>query len=322
MQMHSRRAVLTGLGASVGAARAWATPDHTIQIVFPFSAGGAADGTARLVAQHLTVSLGSAVIVHNVTGAGGRIAARAVKDAQPDGATLLFASSSQMTLQPHVYRDLGYDAFDDFVPISQTTKSEVALAVGGQSPIQSIGEAISWFKDNPAQALFGSPGTGTSPHFVGLEFARQSGLDLRHVPYKGTPAALSDVLAGRIPLYVALTAELIDRHRSGTIRLLSTADVVRSPFLPNVPTLRESGIAIDAPGWFAFYAPAHTPGDTVVRLEKEIIAATRAPETRSRVLAMGYEPTGTSSETLGKIQRADFARWGDLVRASGFKIEQ
>ena len=321
MKTHSRRAVLTGIAASVVSARAWAAPAQTLRIVFPFSAGGAADGAARLIAEHLRDSLGTAVIVENITGAGGRIAARAIKNAQPNGATLLFASSSQMTLQPHIYRDLGYDAFEDFIPISQATKSEVAFAVGSQSPLHSIKDAINWFKHNPAQALYGSPGTGTAPHFVGLEFGRLAGLDLRHVPYKGTPAALPDVLAGRLPLYIALTAELIEQHRSGAIRVLVTADAARSPFLPSVPTLRESGIAIDAPGWFAFYAPAGTPDDVVARLEKAIIASVQAPDTRTKVLAMGYEPTGTTAEALRKIQREDFERWGGLVKASGFKVE-
>ena len=257
MQTHSRRAVLTGIAASVvsgrawsgrtWSGRAWAAPAQTLRIVFPFSAGGAADGTARLIAEHLRDSLGRAVIVENITGAGGRIAARAVKDAQPNGATLLFASSSQMTLQPHIYRDLGYDAFEDFVPISQATKSEVAFVVGSQSPFHSIKDAINWYKHNPAQAVYGSPGAGTAPHVVGLEFGRLAGVDLRHAPYRGTPAALPDVVAGRLPLYIALTAELIEQHRSGAVRLLATADATRSPFLPSVPTLRESGIAIDAP---------------------------------------------------------------------------
>jgi tripartite-type tricarboxylate transporter receptor subunit TctC len=322
MQMHSRRAVLTGIAASIVSARTWAASDQTLRIVFPFSAGGAADGTARLVAERLRDSLGRPVIVENITGAGGRIAARAVKDAPPNGATLLFASSSQMTLQPHIYRDLGYDAFDDFVPISQTMKSEVAFAVAGKSSVHSIKEMINWFKDNPAQALYGSPGTGTAPHFVGLEFARLARVDLRHTPYQGTPAALPDVMAGRIPLYIALTAELIEHHKSGAIRLLATADAARSQFLPEVPTLREGGIAIDAPGWFAFYAPAHTPDDVVARLETAIIDATHTPDTRTKVLAMGYEPTGTTSEALRKIQRNDFERWAGLAKASSFNVER
>jgi len=142
------------------------------------------------------------------------------------------------------------------------------------------------------------------------------------VPYRGTPAALPDLLAGRIPLYIALASELIEQHKGGAIRLLATADAARSPFLPDVPTLKESGIDIDGPGWFAFYAPARTPVNIVERLEKEIVAATRVPDTRTKILTMGFQPTGTTSEELRKIQREDFERWGILVRASGFKAEQ
>ncbi len=321
MQTHSRRAVLAGLTVSLVYARPGATQDQTLRIVFPFSAGGAADGVARLVADHLRSSLGRSVIVENIVGAGGRLGARAVKDGPPNGTKLLFASNSQMTLQPHIYRDLGYDPFDDFIPVSQIIKSEVAFAVGGRSPIHSITEAIAWFKANPAEALYSSPGIGTGPHVAGLEFARISGLDLRHVPYKGTPAALPDIIAGRIPLYCALTAELIEQHKSGAIRILATADAARSPFLSDIPTLRESGIPIDAPGWFGFYAPARTPGDLVAILEEKIAAATNAPDARTKILAMGYQPTGTTSETLKRIQREDFERWGTVVKASGFKIE-
>jgi tripartite-type tricarboxylate transporter receptor subunit TctC len=322
MQTHSRRSVLAGLAASLVSSRPGAAQAQTLRVVISFSAGGAVDGIARLIADRLRSSLGRSVIVENIVGAGGRIGARAVKDAQPNGTKLLFASNSQMTLQPHIYRDLGYDAFNDFVPISQTVRSEVAFAVGGQSPIHSIKELIAWLKANPSQALYGSPGIGTGPHFAGREFARLSGLDLRHAPYKGTSAALPDVLAGRVPLYIALTAELIEQHKSGAIRILATADAARSPFLPDVPTLGESGIEIEAPGWFAFYAPAGTPEDIVARLEKEIVAATNAPEMRTKIETMGYLPTGTTSDALRKIQRADFERWGTIVKASGFEVEQ
>lgn len=321
MQTHSRRSALAGFAASLVWSRPGAAQDQMLRIVFSFSAGGAADGIARLIADHLRSSLGRPVIVENIVGAGGRIGARMVKDAQPNGTKLLFASNSQMTLQPLIYRDLGYDAFKDFVPISQTVRSEAAFAVGAQSPVHSIKELISWLKANPFEALYGSPGVGTGPHLAGLEFARLSGLDLRHAPYKGTPAALPDVLTGRVPLYIAMTAELIEQHKRGALRLLATAGAARSPFLPDVPTFRESGIDIEAPGWFAFYAPAGTPEDIVARLEKEIVAATNAPEMRTKIETMGYLPTGTTSDALRKIQRADFERWGPIVKASNFQIE-
>ncbi len=322
MRTHSRRAVLAGFVASFVPSQPGAAQDQTLRIIFSFSAGGAADGIARLIADRLRGSLGRPVIVENIVGAGGRIGARAVKEAPPNGTMLLFASNSQMTLQPHIYRDLGYDAFDDFVPVSQTVRSEVAFAVSGHSPVHSIEELVAWLAGNPSQALYGSPGIGTGPHLAGIEFARLTGLQLRHAPYKGTPAALPDVLAGRIPLYIALTAELIEQHRSGAVRLLATADAARSPFLPDVPTLKESGIAIEAPGWFAFYAPAGTPEDIVVRLEQAIVAATNAPEMRTRIEMMGYLPTGTTAAALSKIQRADFERWGAVVKAAGAEVER
>ena len=322
MQTHSRRAVLVGLAALLVSPRSGVAQDHALRIVFPFSAGGAADTVARLIAEHLQSSLGWAVIVENIVGAGGRIAARTVKNGPPNGTVLLFASFSQMTLQPHIYRDLGYNPFDDFLPISQTVKSEIAFAVSRQTPAHSIKEVIAWLKANPAQALYGSPGIGTGPHFAGIEFGRLSGLALRHAPYRGTSAALPDVLAGRIPLYIALAAELIEQHKSGGIRILATAGAARSPFLPDVPTLEESGMDIDAPGWFAFYAPARTPGAIVEHLEKEIIAATHAANTRAKILAMGYQPTGTTSEELRAIHRAEFERWGPIVQASGFEADK
>ena len=187
MQTHSRRAVLAGLAALLVSPRSGATQDHTLRIVYPFSAGGAADSVARLIAEHLQNSLGRAVIVENIVGAGGRIGARTVKNGPPNGTVLLFASFSQMTLQPHIYRDLGYDPFDDFLPISQTVEAEIAFAVSRETPAHSIKEVNAWLKANPAQALYGSPGIGTGPHFAGIEFGRLSGLALRHVPYRGTP---------------------------------------------------------------------------------------------------------------------------------------
>jgi tripartite-type tricarboxylate transporter receptor subunit TctC len=322
MRTPSRRAVLASFAALFISSCPGSAQDQPLRIIFSFSAGGAADSVARLIAQHLQTSLGRPVVVENILGAGGRIGARAVKGAPPNGATLLFASSSQMTLQPHMYRDLGYDPFDDFVPISQAVKTEMALAVSGQIAAHSIEELIAWLRANPAQALYGSPGIGTGPHFTGIEFGRLSGLNLRHLPYRGTPAALPDLLAGRLPLYIALAAELIEQHKSGAIRILAMADTARSPFLPDVPTLKERGIDIDAPGWFAFYAPARTPRNILGRLEEKIIAATHAPDIRAKILAMGFQSAGTTSDELRKIQRKEFERWGPIVETSGVTAEK
>ncbi len=321
MQTISRRGVLAGLAALALSSGCAVAQDHTIKIVYPFAAGGTGDAVVRLVAEHLQNSLGVPVIVENKVGAGGRLGAQAVKNALPDGTTLLFAVAAQFTLQPHLYANLGYDPFADFVPLSQAVKFDLGFAVSSTLAVRSIPELVAWFKAHPEQATYGSPGTGTTAFFAGMEFSRIVGQNLSHVAYRGTAAALPDLLAGRIPLYVAGAAELAEQHKRGGLRILAIAASSRSALMPDIPTLKESGIDLDAAAWFAFYAPAGTPRDVVERLEKEIIAATRAPQVRTKILAMGYEPTGTTSEALRVTQRAEFDRWGMIVRASGFKVE-
>jgi tripartite-type tricarboxylate transporter receptor subunit TctC len=321
MQTHSRRAVLAGFTALALSSRSAIAGEQPLKIVFPFSAGGSGDSIARLFAEHLQTRLGRAVIVDNRAGASGRIGAQSVKNAAPDGGTLLFGSASQFSLQPHLFLSLGYDPFVDFVPVSQVVTVDLALAVSSQLPVHSTNELIAWIKANPAQAIYGSPGAGTAPHFICSEFGRIAGLNLRHIAYRGTPAALPDVLTGRVPIYAAYLSELLEHDRTGGIRILATAADKRSSFLPQIATLKESGINVDASGWLAFYAPPRTSEEIVERLAKEILTIARDPETRTKIRAIGYEPTGTTSEELRHLHHADFERWGLIVKASGFTAE-
>lgn len=321
MSTMTRRLMLAGLAACVAQPAFAQGPQQTLRIVFPYPAGGSADAIVRMVAEQLQKSLGRSVIVENKTGAGGRIGAQAVKDAAADGTTLLFAAAAQFTLQPHVLANLGYDPFKDFVPLSRVIKFDQALVVSGQVPARSINELAVWLKANPDQAAFGSPGAGTGAHFAGLEFGRTFGIAMRHVPYRGTPAALPDLLAARLPMYLASTAELLEHHRSGAIRIVATAGGERLPVLPDVPTLKESGVNIEAPGWFAFYTTSGTPRSVTERLEQEIAAAANAPEVRARIEALGFQPTNTTAQDLARVQRAEFEAWATVVKASGFKPE-
>lgn len=321
MSTLSRRIVLAGLASLAVLPAPGHAQEHALKIVYPFPAGGSGDAILRMIAEHLQKNLGRPVIVENKTGAGGRIGAQAVKDAPPDGATLLFAAAAQFTLQPHVLANLGYDPFVDFAPISRVVKFDQALVVSGQVPARSVKELASWLKSNPDQAAFGSPGAGTGAHFAALEFGRTFGISMRHVPYRGTPAALPDLLAGRVPIYIASVAELIEHHRSGGLRILATAGDARSPVLPEVPTLKESGVNIEAPGWFAFYAAARTPPALRERLAKAIGAAAKVPEVRARIEALGFQATNTAAEDLERVQRAEFAAWTQVVKATGFKPE-
>ena len=236
-----RFVILAGLAAfCLQPARAQ-PQQQTIKIVFPYPSGGSADAIVRLVAEQLQKSLGRTVIVENKTGAGGRIGAHAVKDSSPDGSMLLFAAATQFTLQPHVLTNLGYDPFMDFVPLARVVEFDQALVVASHVPARTIAELTAWLRNNPDQAAYGSPGAGTGAHFVGLEFGRTFGIAMRHVPYRGTPAALPDLMAGRLPIYVASIGELIEYHNSGSLRILATA-------VPGIPTLKESGVNIEAPG--------------------------------------------------------------------------
>jgi len=320
MQLCSRRTILGGLSVLALPLRAVAS-DRPLRIVFPFAPGGSGDSIARLFAEQLHTSFGRVAIVENLAGAGGRIGAQAVKNAAPGEETLLFASASQFSLQPHLFRNVGYDPELDFVPLSQVMTVDLALAVSGKPPIHSAQELIDGMKADPAQAVYGSPGAGTAPHFICNEFGRIIGLNLRHAPYKGTPAALPDLLAGRVPMYMAFVSELLEQHQDGGIRIIATAGSARSTFLPQTATLKEIGIDVDASGWFAFYAPAPSSRQFVERLGKEIIAIGSDLELRAKIRAMGCEPTGTTSEELRRIESADFERWGPIVKASGFPIE-
>jgi tripartite-type tricarboxylate transporter receptor subunit TctC len=266
-------------------------------------------------------SLGRAVIVENRPGAAGRIGLRAVKEAAPDGATLLFIPGGPITIHPHIFQNLGYDPLVDLLPITQVVKFDVALAVSGKLPVRSLPELVAWLKANPEQATFGSPGPGGATHFLGVELGRLAKLDLRHVAYK-TPA-LPDLMTGRLPMYITVAAELIEHHQSGSIRILATASATRSRFLPDVPTLRESGFDLEEPpNWHAMYAPAGTPANVAERLRAAILDALRNAEIRARIETLGFEVAGTTGEELARIQRADYERWGPIIKASGFKADQ
>jgi len=293
-----------------------------IRIVFPFAAGGSGDALARLIAEHLRVALEQPVIVENRAGAQGRIGVQAVKAAAPDGKTLLLTPVAPMSIYSHVYKSLAYDPIADFQPISQVATFDFAIAVGPQVPAKSLRELVDWLKANPSQGSYGTPAAGTLPHFFAVQFARAAGLDLRHVGYRGSAAALTDLVGGQIPIVVTTTSDLLEQHKGGRIRVLATSGAGRSPFLPELPTFKEAGYDIQGTGWYGVFVPGKTPPDMVERLNKAIVAAVQAPAVRERLLAFGLQPTGTSAAELARIQQADSALWEPAVKASGFTPEQ
>jgi tripartite-type tricarboxylate transporter receptor subunit TctC len=295
---------------------------EAIRLIFPFAAGGSGDALARLIAEHLRVALDQPVIVENRTGAAGRIGVQAVKGAAPDGRTLLLTPVAPMSVYPHVYPALAYDPVADFEPVAQVATFDFAIAVGPQVPAKALAELVAWVKANPAQGSYGTPAAGTLPHFFAVKFARAAGLDLRHVGYRGSAAAMTDLVGGQIPIVVTTTSDVLEQHKAGGIRVLATSDKQRSPFLPDVPTFTQAGYDIEGTGWYGIYVPAKTPADIVAKLNKAIVAAVQSQPVKEKLLAFGLVPTGTPASELGRIQKSDSELWAPAVKASGFTPSQ
>ncbi len=296
--------------------------EQPIRIIFPFAAGGSGDALARILADALRAKLDRTVVVENRTGAAGRIGVQAVKASPPDGTTLLLTPVAPMSVYQHVYPQLGYDPIADFEPVTQIGTFEFGLAVGPQLPVKTLAELVAWVKANPAQASYGSPGAGTLPHFFGVLFARASGLPLVHVQYRGSAAALTDLLGGQLPMLSTTVTDLLEMHKAGRIRTLATSEAQRSRFMPEVPTFREAGYDIQGNGWYGVFAPAKTPREIVARYSAILAEAAQSPEIRAKLDAFGLHATGTTPERFAQIQKADSDLWAPAVKASGFQPQQ
>lgn len=296
--------------------------DQPLRVVQPYATGGVGEAMLRLIAEQLRTSLGRPVIIENKPGASGRIGVQAVKSAAPDGNTLLFVPIAPMSVFPHVYDKLEYDAIRDFAPVSQISTFDLAVGVGPAARVTTARELADWIRANPAKASYGVPAVGSLPHFFALLFARAAGVEMQHVPYKGNAPALADLVGGHLPVYFTSTQDFVEHHKAGRLRVLATSGTQRSAVLNDVPTFREAGYPISGEGWHGFFAPAGTPDAIVAQLSAAIVVAVRTPEISARMRSLGLRPTGTTPQEFARIQRADLDLWGPVIRASGFKPDQ
>ena len=295
-----------------------------VKIVVGYPAGATSDTLARLVAEHMAGTLKQTVIVENKPGAGGRIANEFVKASPPDGSTLLMTPIATMGIFPHSYAgQLRYDPFTDFAPVAHLADFQVGLGIGMSVPARTLAEYVAWVKTDPKKnGFYGSAAPGSIPHFFGVMFGRAAGLELTHVPYKGTAAAMQALAAGEIYALSTVAADIRALVQADRARLLAVAGDRRDPAFPNVPTFREQGFDLVAKPWYALFAPASMPPAVLERLSNAAIAAVQDPALNKRLADMGVEPSGYGPDRLGAILRADHARWGEVIRASGFKPEQ
>jgi tripartite-type tricarboxylate transporter receptor subunit TctC len=305
------------LGTSLGRAQN-ATP---VKIVVGFPPGGSSDITARIVAEKMQALLGVPVIVENKPGAGGRIAAQAVKEAAPDGSTLMVAPFAVMVVQPAVFRSIPYDTTKDFTPIGNLVTFPLALAAGPATPATDLKELIAWLRANPAQGNYGSPGAGSMPHFLGEMLGAAAGVKLTHVPFQGGAPLVTNLLGGQIPIGFDTPAEFAEHHRQGKLRILGLSGGRRMARFPTVQTFKEQGIDIDAQAWFGLFGPAGVPAPVVQRLNAALQMALRQLEVADRLDVLGLTAAPAPAEELGKRLAADKAVWGPVIQNSGFKLD-
>ena len=293
-----------------------------LRILVGFPPGGSADTIARLLAERLREPLGGQnVVIDNKPGAAGRIAIDALKNAAPDGNTVLVMPSGPVVLFPHVFKKLSYDVNKDLAPISQLAGFQFAVVSGPKTNVKTVAEMLAKAKADPSTANYGSSGNGTVPHFLGVMMGEAAGVTLQHVPYQGGAPAMNALLGGHIGYNVDVVSEALEQHRAGKVRIIAVAGATRSPLLPDVPTLREQGVAMDATAWFAMYGPGTLPHDQAQRIAAAVATAMKDPVLRKRFDDIGLEPIGSTPEQLAAVQKADFEKWARPVKSTGYQAD-
>jgi len=296
--------------------------DKPVRILVGFAPGGTADLIARVVADKLKDTIGQPVIVENRPGAAGRIAADAVKAAAPDGSTIMVMPIGPMAVVPHTLKAMPFDPVKDFTAIGLGATFQFALAAGPGSGAKTWNEFAAWAKANPAKASYATSAAGSLPHFVGVLLSRDIGVDMVHVAYKGSAAYINDLIGGQVPSAIDTVADLSELHRAGRIRILATTGAARAPAMPDIPTFAELGLRnVVASGWFGFFAPANTPKAVIDTLNRGINKALSAPDVVERLTKLGMDPATSTPEEFARIVASDFAKWGPIVKASGFSAD-
>lgn len=297
-----------------------------VRIVNGFPAGGTADATSRRIGDKLggTAYARNGAVVENKTGAAGRIACEVVKAANPDGSTLLLTPYSCTAIYPHIYRTLSYDPFKDFVSVSMAAVMTHALTVGPLVPagVKTVREFLAWAKANPDKANYGTPAAGSTPHFLAALLAINNGVDLKHVPYRGSLPAVADMLGGTLAATSTPTGDALANHRAGKVRILATSGASRTPFTPDVATFAEQGFPeLTTEEWFGFYAPARTPANVIANANAAINQAIKDRSVIDSLAIMGLVAQGSTSAEMDRSLHEENQRWGPLVRKVGFTAE-
>jgi tripartite-type tricarboxylate transporter receptor subunit TctC len=314
--------LLAGFAASLQAvpiARAQDYPTRQITLIAPWPAGGAVDAICRAVAQPLSERLGKTVVVENRPGAGSVIGTATGAKASPDGYTMVMAGSGSLAISATMYKKLPYDPVRDFIHLALGGKVPFVLVVNPSLPVRTVGELVAYAKEHPGKLSFASGGPGSPHHLYGELLKSMTGIEMTHVPYKGSAPALTDVIAGHVPILFSDTVPSLPQIREGKVRALGVSTAVRLPSAPEIPPIAEVGVpGFDAAGWGVFSVPAGTPKEVVAKLKAALDAAIALPEVQQQIIKLGLIPGGASSpEELQRFISSEIARWAKVVTQAG-----
>ena len=298
-------------------------PARPVRMVVPFAPGGSTDIMSRVAAQHMALSdtFGQQIIVDNRPGVSGIVGIDIVAKAQPDGYTVLMTSLA-ITVNPSLYASLPYDTAKGFTPVTLVGSNVNILVLHPSVPAKSLQEFIAYAKANPGKLNFGSGGPGTTPHLAGEMFKTMAGIQVTHVPYKGGGQSVAALLGGEIQFILESTTQLLPLVKAGKLRPLGITDLKRSPFLPDLPTLSESGLkGYEMVGWNGMFVPAGTPPAVVSKLHAEVVKALALPAVKERFAALGADPSGMSPAEFSAFVAAETAKWAKVVKDANIKVE-
>ena len=313
--------VLPLLAGAATAAAQDAYPSRPVHLLVPFAPGGAVDIVARTLGDELSSRWHQSVVVENRPGAGGVVASEAAAKAAPDGYTLIIVATGH-ALNPHLYAKLPYNSFNDFTPLSLIGTSPNMLLVRADSPIRTLADLIAAARARPGQLSYGHAGNGTSSHLAGELLKYMAKIDITPVPYKGGAPALTDLIGGHIPMTFNNIPESIAQISAGTVRPLGVTTAIRSPVLPDVPTIAEAGLpGFDTGVWWGLLGPAGLAPDIKAKLAKDCSEAVNTPTVKARLLALGATPIGSPPDEFAALIRSDYEKWGPIIKAAGIRGE-
>ncbi len=297
-------------------------PSKPIRMIVPSAPGSGPDIMARAIGQKLTEALGQAIVIDDKPGAGGIIGSEAAAKAPPDGYTLIMSNAGAHTVNPSLYAKLPYDPIKDFAPVTLVALAPNILIVHPTLPVRNIKELIALAKAKPGELTFGSGGNGSTAHLSGEMFKTMAGIDIVHIPFKGSPAAVIGVIAGQIALAIPNIPPALPHVRSGKLKALAVTTAKRAAGVPELPTVAESGLpGYEATAWFGVLAPAATPPQIIARLNAAIVKIAHAREMQERLTAEGADAVGNTPEQFAQIIRNDIAKWAKVVKASGARAD-